>query len=73
MADNEDDIILVSEAVKSIPLAELEACIAEAIAKKIGSGEVNCNITRLETSGVNGLKLKMQLTDNLPDDYDYPY
>jgi len=64
---SEENCIPIEYGIKSIPIGQLEECIAAAIAKAVDGSKLNCHITKLEVSDVHGVKIKLQLSNDSED------
>lgn len=64
---SEENYVSIDVGIKSISISQLEECIATAIANAISGSKLNCHVTKLEASGIHGVKLKIELSNDLGD------
>lgn len=57
----------IDEGIKSIPVDQLEKFIASAISSAINYPKLDCHITKLDISRMYGVKIDLQLSDDLGD------
>jgi len=62
----ENDISIV-DGIKSIPIHQLEECIASAIENVLNSAKVTCHMKSLKISSAKGVKLKLELSSDSSD------
>jgi len=68
MSDSENQkYVEIAEGIKSIPIKQLEQCIANAISKEINGSKLDCHVTELKTSGISGVKLSIEVSNNHDD------
>ncbi len=68
MTDIENEkYIEIAEGIRSISIKRLEQCIAKAIEKEINGSKLDCHVTELKTSGISGVKLTIEVSNNHDD------
>ena len=65
--DTEENYLSIHEGIKSIPIDQLEKCIATAVTNALNGSKLNCHITKLEASAMHGVEIKLKLTNDLSD------
>ena len=61
---NEEDYVSIDTAIKSISINQLEECIANAVQETTGSSKLICNITKIESVMMSGVKLEISLSND---------
>ena len=58
----------IDTSIKSIPISQLEECIASAITKATNGSKLNCYISKVETTGMlDSVKIKLSLSNDRDD------
>jgi hypothetical protein len=63
----EQNYVEIVDGIKSVSIARLEKCIADAIAKEIGGSNLNCHIAKVDTSNVNDVGLRLTVSNDYDD------
>jgi len=64
---SEENYISIDDGIKSIPISELEECIASAIANAVNTSKLSCHVRSLKTYGVQGIKITLELSNDYSD------
>jgi len=69
MPDSEEqNYVEIVDGIKSVSIARLEKCIANAIASEIGGSNLNCHISKVDAAGINEIGLRLTIANDYDDD-----